>query len=160
LVESGTLHSTLKKEDGAVKTTDFEAWRHELGLSQQLAAKLLGVALEEVENYVREGWLLGSSATQIPELVEVRCKALTLQRRVYQAVKFLDCFRAEAGTNELVIDNGAAIRAQELRNLLFDVDVLLMFVSHVCDDQKDMKSGLATSATLDCLMQRYRRLYS
>ncbi len=104
--------------------------RKELGLSPGAAAKLLGLSQKAVNSYEHEYPGRETRPAQIPAIVEVSCRLLALQRRIFQLLKveegrFDTCNEqankgASAGTRAFV---------QELRNLLFDTDLLLACVS-------------------------------
>jgi len=96
-------------------SAEFRLWRKGLGLSQQGAAKLLGLPDEAVARYelkCQRGQIVRS---EIPRLVELACEALSLQRSLFRELKMLESCKIAAGDERL----------HRLRNQLFDVNVFL-----------------------------------
>jgi hypothetical protein len=110
----------------------FKAWREQLGLSKQLAAKLLGVPTESIDRYECKLRLNGNWLVQIPNTVERSCKYLARQRQIYWQLQML-----ESGTMlEREVPRASVLKnrqelTQKLRSRLFDADELLCSRSNV-----------------------------
>jgi DNA-binding XRE family transcriptional regulator len=104
---------------------EFSAWRHKLGLSQDAAAKLLGLSREAIEDFEREVTQQNTWQTQrIPKHIEHFCEILLLQRRLFDYLKMIE--RRGMVAAKASAEQTSQKRAQKLRNLLFDVDTQLL----------------------------------
>jgi hypothetical protein len=110
----------------------FKAWREQLGLSKQLAAKLLGVQTESIDHYECKLRLNGNWLAQIPNTVERSCKYLSRQRQLYRQLQMLE---SSAALKREVTRAGVLKNRQELtkmlRNQLSDIDKLLCSQSNL-----------------------------
>jgi hypothetical protein len=102
---------------------DFKAWREQLGLSKQVAAKLLGVPREAIDRYECILQINGKWPFRVPKAAERACKCLALQRRIYQELQILESSAMAA--REDCGGPSVTKRKQLLRNRLFDLDRLM-----------------------------------
>jgi hypothetical protein len=107
---------------------EFKAWREQLELSQEVAAKLLLVSKRSVTIYEQVVRRDDNRSLKIPTAVELRCKNLAFQRRLYQELKMREIgnINEREEHREVIVDKAwDRDRLQELRDRLFEIDVLL-----------------------------------
>ena len=66
---------------------EFKSWRRELGLSQRFAAKLLILPEQTIQGYECEYQQQIGVPAQIPKVVEMSCRILRLQIRIFQMLR-------------------------------------------------------------------------
>ncbi|RYD47316.1 MAG: XRE family transcriptional regulator [Verrucomicrobiaceae bacterium] len=74
---------------------EFARWRFELGLSQENAAKALGISRSTVINYEKGKLRGGKGPCAIPRSIELACEALAVRANLPP-----DCFRDRSPSAE------------------------------------------------------------
>jgi transcriptional regulator with XRE-family HTH domain len=113
-------------------SVEFKSWRERLGLSQQAAAKVLGLSKSSIELYEHGSRRDDSRPVDIPTTVELSCKYLAQQARLRQQLEKLESgkmtMRENQGTGLIDITEEWA---QQIRIWLSDLDAALAAIKPI-----------------------------